>query len=49
VTARTKHGGLLLTFLAKIGWRENTGHWMILGHFLEDLDEEANLHLGRLL
>lgn len=37
------------TFFAKVGWRQYSGHRMILGHLLQDLDEEPDLHLGRLL
>ncbi|KAG9966610.1 SAM domain-containing protein, partial [Aureobasidium melanogenum] len=33
----------------KIGRRQNTRHGVALGHLLQDLDEEANLHLGGLL
>jgi hypothetical protein len=37
------------TLLAKVGRRQDTGHGVALGHLLQDLDEEANLHLGCLL
>jgi hypothetical protein len=37
------------TLLAKVGRRQNTRHGVALGHLLQDLDEEANLHLGCLL
>jgi hypothetical protein len=38
-----------LTFLPKVGRREHARHGQALGHLLQDLDEEANLHLGSLL
>jgi hypothetical protein len=38
-----------LAFLAKVGRRKHAGHGQALGHLLQDLDEEANLHLGGLL
>jgi len=37
------------TLLAKVGGRQHARHGQALGHLLQDLDEEANLHLGRLL
>lgn len=36
------------TFLAKVVGGEHARHRVILGHLLQYLDEEANLHLGRL-
>ena len=38
-----------LTFLSKVGRGQNARHGHVLGHLLQDLDEEANLHLRRLL
>jgi hypothetical protein len=38
-----------LTFLSEVGGRQNSGHGHVLGHLLQDLDEETNLHLRRLL
>jgi len=37
------------TFLAEVGWRENNRHGVTLGHLLQDLNEETDLNLGRLL
>jgi hypothetical protein len=37
------------TLLAKVRRRQHARHGQALGHLLQDLDEEANLHLGRLL
>ena len=38
----------MLTVL-KVGRREHAGHGMTVGHLLQHLNEEANLHLGGLL
>jgi len=38
-----------LAFLSKVGRGQNSRHGHVLGHLLQDLDEEANLHLCRLL
>lgn len=37
------------TFLAKIRWRQNTGHGMAFSHLLKYLDKKPNLYLCRLL
>jgi hypothetical protein len=38
-----------LTFLPEVCRRKHARHWQALGHLLQNLDEEANLHLGGLL
>jgi hypothetical protein len=39
----------MLTFLAEVGRRKHARHGHVLGHLLQDLDEEPDLHLSRLL
>jgi hypothetical protein len=40
---------LARTFLPKVGRREHARHGQTLGHLLQNLDEEPDLHLGGLL
>jgi hypothetical protein len=49
ITAEDTRIGEILTFLSKVCGRQNSRHRVTLRHLLEDLDEKANLDLGRLL